>query len=378
MGLKVILFANTPWYLYNFRLALACSLRRAGFDVLLVSPPGEFSDRLVEAGFRWVAVPLERRSVNPLTELKAIYYLYRLFRREMPFVVHNFTVKCVLEGGVAAAAAGVPATVNAVAGMGYIFSSKSFKARLLRPLIRLLLSRVVTGRRSRLILQNSDDVDAFVASGVADENRIHLIKGSGVDLERFRPREKKRFSGVETRVLLAARLLWDKGVAVYVDAAMKLRQMGLPIRLSVAGSYDQGNPGAIPQDVLDQWRQEGFVDFLGHVDDMATLFSEVDIVVLPTWYGEGVPRSLVEAAACALPLIATNIPGCTEIISDGVGGILIPVRNSDALADAIRKMHENPEWARALGLAARERALNEFDENIVIRRTLDVYRELGC
>lgn len=376
MCTKVILFANTAWYLYNFRLALAKALREEGFEVILVSPDGEFGDRLLAAGFRWEPLPLNRRSVNPFSELKAIFHLYRLFLKEKPDLIHNFTVKCVIHGGVAAAFARVPARVNAIAGLGYIFSSNDLKARVLRPFVQLLLRSVVTGKHSRLILQNQDDLDAVVSKGMAESRYVRLIKGSGVDLARFRPRDLPRLSGEETRVLLAARLLWDKGIAVYVEAARILRKERVPIRFLLAGSTDSGNPAAIPDGVLHEWAGEGVVEILGHVDDMAVLFSDVDMVVLPTWYGEGVPRSLIEAAACALPLVATDIPGCREVISDGLDGLLIPTNDPFALAAAIKRIHDNPVWGRALGEAARKKALQDFDERIVILNTRAVYREL--
>lgn len=378
MRTKIIFFANTAWYLYNFRLALAKALRDDGFEVVLVSPEGEFGDRLRAAGFRWEPLPLNRRSVNPFSELKAIFHLYRLFLKERPAVIHNFTVKCVIHGGIAAALAKVPARVNAVAGLGYIFSSNELKARALRPFVRLLLRSVVTGKHSRLILQNRDDVGAFVSRGVADSRYVRLIKGSGVDLTRFSPRDRPLLSGTDTRVLLAARLLWDKGIAVFVEAARILRKEGVPIRFLLAGGTDSGNPAAIPDSILQEWAREGVVEILGHVDDMAVLFSDVDIFALPTWYGEGVPRSLIEAAACALPLVATDIPGCREVISNGIDGLLIPTKDPEALAAAIKRIHDSPVWARALGEAARKKALQDFDERVVISNTRAVYQELGC
>ena len=373
--MKAILFANTEWYLYNFRLSLARALRDAGFDVLLISPPGEYGEVLREEGFRWEPVPMNRRSLNPLRELGVLRHLVRVYRRERPDVVHHFTVKCVIYGAIAAAMARIPARVNAVAGMGYVFTNPAVTARILRPIVRGLMRAAMNNSRSRLVLQNNDDVAGFVDAKLADRDKIRLIRGSGVNTERFAFRDAKRGHDGVFRVLLAARLLSDKGIFEYVDAARQLKGEGLRIDFLLAGAPDSGNPASIVQSQLDAWAQEGVVELLGQVRDMAELLSRVDVAVLPS-YREGLPKSLIEAAASGLPLVTTDVPGCREVVAHEVDGLIVPVRDAGALADAIRRLYENPEWARELGRAARKKALAEFDERIVIEKTLDVYREL--
>ena len=379
--MKIILFANTEWYLFNFRLSLAKALQAQGHEVLLISPPGEYGARLQALGFRWEALPMDRKSLNPLQELRLLVYLCQLYRREQPGLVHHFTIKCVVYGSIAALVARVPARVNAVAGMGYVFTNQALKARLLRPVVRGLMRLVLNGRGARLILQNNDDMAAFAKAGLARPELTRLVMGSGVDLTRFTPPASSVLQtqagyGVQpTRVVLAARLLWDKGIAEYAEAARQLRAKGLPIRFLLAGAPDPGNPAAIPQATLDGWQAEGLIELLGQVSDMAALFATADIVVLPS-YREGLPKSLIEAAACALPLVTTNVPGCREVVTHEVDGLLVPVKDAQALASAIERLHKDPVWARQLGLAARARALREFDEKIVIRKTLAVYGEL--
>jgi glycosyltransferase involved in cell wall biosynthesis len=373
---KIILFANTDWYLFNFRLPMARVLKAQGHDVMLISPYGDYGARFCEAGFRWEPLAMERRSLNPFREILVLIRLALLYRREQPDVVHHFTVKCVVYGAAAAAFARIPARINAVAGLGYVFSNNSLKARLLRPLVRGLMRWSLNNAQSRLILQNPDDVKAFTLAGIVDAPRVHLIRSSGVDTHRFQPTGGAVGSGQPTIVLLAARLLWDKGIAEYVQAARKLHGAGLPIRFLLAGAPDHGNPASVRQDELDAWAAEGVVEPLGHVDDMREQLANTDIMVLPSYYGEGVPRSLIEAAACGLPIVTTDSPGCREVVTDGVDGLLIPVRNSEALAGAIQRLHENPIFRSELGAAARQRALAEFDERIVIEKTLVVYHEL--
>lgn len=379
--MKIILFANTEWYLFNFRLSLAKALQAQGYDVLLISPPGEYGPRLQALGFRWEALPMDRKSLNPLQELRLLAYLCRLYRREQPALAHHFTIKCVVYGSIAALVARVPARVNAVAGMGYVFTNQALKARLLRPVVRGLMRLVLNGRGARLILQNNDDMAAFAKAGLARPELTRLVMGSGVDLARFTPPVpsgpplQTGYDIQPTRVLLAARLLWDKGIAEYAEAARQLKAKGLPIHFLLAGAPDPGNPAAIPQATLDDWQAEGLIELLGQVSDMAGLFAIVDMVVLPS-YREGLPKSLIEAAACALPLVTTDVPGCREVVTHAVDGLLVPVKDAKALASAIERLHLDPALARELGLAARARALREFDEKIVIGKTLAVYEEL--
>ena len=373
--LKCILFANTDWYLYNFRRSLATALRESGHEILLVSPPGPYGEKLEALGFRWIAAPMERSSLNPLRELTLLGWLWRLMRREQPDVVHGFTIKCAVYGALVGRLVGA-GRVNAVAGMGYVFISDSVKARLLRPSLRLLMRAALGGDRARLILQNPDDVQLFERARIVPSGQIRLLRGSGVDCSRFLPPSNERVSADATLcVVLAARMLWDKGVGEFVEAARLLKSERRPLRFLLAGVPDPGNPAAIAEETLRAWQAEGVVEWLGHVSDMPTLLAEADIVVLPS-YREGLPKSLIEAAACARPLITTDAPGCREVVTHGVDGLLVPVRDAGALARAIAEIHDNPVLARSLGEAAREKALREFDECVVIEQTLAVYYEI--
>jgi len=373
--MKIILFANTDWYLYNFRRSLALALRDAGHDVLLISPPGPYGEKLRALGLRWQPVPMQRRSLNPFRELALLWHLWRLLRRERPSLVHGFTIKCAVYGALAARFAGVRARVSSVAGMGYVFTSNDAMARLLRPVVRGLMRIALDGSHARLILQNPDDVALFAKTGLVDPAHVRLIRGSGVDCSRFVARSTVRDPSRPLRVLLAARLLWDKGLAEYAEAAQRLHDEGRVIEFLLAGDPDPGNPAAVDEVTVRAWQNEGLLQWLGHVDDMPALLASVDVVVLPS-YREGLPKTLIEAAACALPLVTTNVPGCREVVSDGVDGLLVPVRDAVALAAAIARLHDDPVLAARLGTAARAKALAEFDERIVIARTRQVYEEL--
>lgn len=370
------MFANTDWYLYNFRRSLALALRDAGHEVILLSPSGPYGAKLQSLGLEWHAAPMDRRSLNPLRELQLLRWLTKFMCAQQIDVVHGFTIKCAVYGSLAARWAGVPARVNAVAGMGYVFTSNDTKALVLRPVVRGLLRLALGGKGARLILQNPDDVRLFQQACLVDDATIRLIPGSGVDCSRFAPTDSHlRQPGARMRVVLPARLLWDKGLAEFIDAARQLKAANKPIDLLLAGDPDPGNPAAVPETTVQQWVSEGLVEWLGHVDDMPALFRSVDVVALPS-YREGLPKGLIEAGASGLPLVTTDVPGCREVVTNNVDGLLVPVKNATALADALARLCDDPTLRARLGAAARAKALAEFDERIVIERTMMVYEEL--
>jgi glycosyltransferase involved in cell wall biosynthesis len=374
--MKLILFANTDWYLYNFRRSLALAAKSAGHEVLLVSPAGPYAQRLLDLGLRWISAPMQRRSLNPLRELTLIAWLWRLVCAERADVVHGFTIKCAVYGALAARLAGV-AGVGSVDGMGYVFVSRKLSARALRRLVRGLMRVAFGGANVRVVLLNRDDVAVFRRSGVASMSRVRRIPGSGVDCRRFAPpaTERRNIQKGPLRVVLAARMLWDKGIGEFVEAARILRQEGRDLHFILAGGPDAGNPATIPAQVLSDWRSGGLVEWLGHVDDIPALFASADVVALPS-YREGLPTSLIEAAASGRALVATDAPGCRDVVTDGVDGLLVPARDAAALARAIARLQDDPALAARLGEAARAKALAEYDERHIVAHTLEVYREL--
>ncbi|HKA21013.1 MAG TPA: glycosyltransferase family 4 protein [Blastocatellia bacterium] len=369
--MKVLLFANTDWYLYNFRLSLAEALRSKGAEVVLVSPDGKYRDRFEQAGFRWIDIPLVRRSLNPLAEFVTVFRLVRLYRRERPTIVHHFTIKCVIYGSIAARFANVKAVINALTGLGHVFTDNGAQARLLRVLIQTIGKPFL--RSTQVIFQNPEDQLGFEGCGLVEENASHLIRGSGVNVDRFKPCAT-RSSSDKKYVLLASRLLWAKGVAEYVEAAHLIRQQMPEAVFLIAGETDPGNPGSVPQAVIDRWIDVGDVEFLGHCDDMQALIDKADLVALPTYYGEGVPRILVEAAASGKPLVATDMPGCREIVEPKLNGILIPARDSRALANVIKEILTDDECRERMGRHSRQLACEQFSDMQVINATLQVYR----
>ncbi len=374
--MKFAFYANTDWYLYNFRLSTARELKAHGHEVVMLSPPGEFGARFADHGFRWVPLAMDRASLNPLRETRTIAQLAGVLRRERPHLLHNFTVKCAVYGAMAARMAGVPAVVNAVAGLGYVFTSDAPLARTLRPMVKQMMRMTLGGGHSRVVLQNPDDAEVMTRQRLVPADRIRVIRSSGVNTTRFVPPPRDA-EPERLRVLLAARLLWEKGVGEYVEAARMLRAQGRAIDFLLAGTPDPGNPRSVKQAEVEAWAREGAVQWLGHVEDMPALMRSADVMVLPSYYREGVPKSLIEGAASGLALITTNLPGCCEVVREhGVDGLHVEPRNAAQLAERIALLDQDRALLRRLGERARQRALAEFDERLVIDRTLEVYGEL--
>jgi glycosyltransferase involved in cell wall biosynthesis len=370
--LKALLFANTAWYLHNFRLPLAQALRALGHEVVLVSPGEEpYHQRLQDAGFESIRFPLQRRNTQPVTELVTLWKIYQLYRQHKPDAVHHFTIKPVLYGSLAAHAAGTGTIINAVPGLGYVFITQSLKARLLRVIASVLYRLAL--RNTRVIFQNPDDQSGFVQAGLVTQEQSHLIRGSGVDVDRFLPAEEPPG---ETLVVLPARILWDKGVAEFVEAARMLKAEGICARFALAGAPDPGNPSSVPQDLIEGWQGSGQVEWWGWCDDMLHVYHAAHILCLPS-FREGTPRSLIEAAACGRAIVTTDVPGCREVVRDGENGLLVPPRDAAALADALRTLIQNPSLRQKMGAHGRQRAVDLFSSERVIAETLTVYNSTG-
>lgn len=365
-GARVVLFANTDWYLYNFRLPLALALRQRGYDVVMVAPNGPYAHRFASHGLRFVPFSFERLSLNPIKQASAVLRLARLYRRERPQLVHHFTIKCAVYGSLAARVAGRPAVVNALTGLGTVFSqtTRAYTRSLVADTLRIALAG------THVIVQNPEDGQQLVSHRLAQSSQIHLIRGSGVNLERFNSRRETNADGA-MRVLLASRLIRSKGIAVFEAAAAEIRN-GMAVDFLIAGAPDPGNPDTLTPLEIEQLAARGHVVMLGHVDDVAELLSSVDLVVLPTTYGEGVPRILIEAAAAGLPLVATDAPGCREIVQHGVNGLLFDTKAPGSLTAAIRTLLGDPPARQRMGASSRILA-REFSEARVIAETLQTY-----
>ena len=369
---KIILSANTDWYLFNFRLALARNIREEGADVLMLSPPGPYVEKIREEGFQWTRIDIARENVDPLEDFRTLLSFLHLYRRERPDLVHNFTVKPVIYGSIAGRLAGVHATVSSVTGLGYPFVNPGRRAAVLRMLVLPLYRIALTAPNSNVVFHNAADKEFFVKRRVVSEEAALVIEGSGVDPEEFKPGPEPTGQPV---VLMASRMLWDKGVAEIIQAARILKARGVSASIILAGDPDSGYPASVPEIELRAWNQEGIVEWIGRRDDMPELMRQAHIVVLPS-YGEGLPRVLLEASASGKAVVATDIPGCRAVVRPGVTGLLVPARDPHALADALENLIVDVELRRRMGKAGREMVEERFTQSLINKRIISIYGEL--
>lgn len=368
----VLLFLITEdWTFWLHRLSTARAARDAGWDVVVATRVAAHGDKIRSEGFRLVPIGMRRRSLAPWRELATMVELIRLYRRERPDLVHHVAMKPVIYGSLAAGIAGVPAVVNALTGMGYVFTSRELKARLLRPLIRLAFHWLLDRSNSRLIVQNSDDAATLAATMVAKQ-RVALIRGSGVDTREFAPSEESAGAPV---AVMVSRMLRDKGVLELVEAARLLQRRAVSLRVVLVGWSDPENPTAIAERELQAWDAAGVISWRGERSDIAEIWAASHIAVLPS-YREGLPKSLLEAAACGRPMIAADVPGCREIVRDGETGLLVPPRDAEALAAALERLAGDAALRRRMGAAARELVERALSDEMIVAQTLALYRSL--
>lgn len=369
---KILFVVNDPAFFLSHRLPIALAAKAEGHEVHIATAEGKAVAEIKAHGFPFHALSLSRSGRNPLHELFSLLAIYRLFRELQPDLVHLVTIKPVLYGGMAARLAGVPSVVTAISGLGFVFIASGRKSKAMRALVALFYRLALGKRRLRVIFQNYDDRDALLNLGALDPGKVVMIRGSGADLSQCRYVSEP--AGVPV-VVMAARLLKDKGVCEFVDAAEKVRAQGLDVHFVLAGDVDPGNPASLTPEELDVIRQAGHVTLTGYCKDIAGLFAAAHIVVLPS-YREGLPKVLVEAAACGRAVVTTDVPGCIDAIIPGETGIAVSARDSQSLADAIAQLVRQPDLRHAMGRAGRTLAEKEFDVKNVVRKHLDIYREL--
>ncbi len=370
--LKVVIALNAAWNIVNFRAGLVKHLLDAGHEVVAVAPPDAYVDRLKALGVRYVPLHMDTQGTNPLSDLMLCFRFYGLLRRERPDVYLSYTVKPNVYGSLAAHALRVP-VVNNIAGLGSVFSKDNWLTKLVKGLYRLSLKH-----SAKVFFQNEDDREAFIAAGIVRAEITDRLPGSGVDLQRFKqaPMPPRNDLG-SFRFLLVARMLWEKGVGEYVQAARELKKQHPQIEFALLGFLDVENPEAISRSQMDEWVQEGVVTYLGVSDQVEREIAAAHCVVLPSFYREGVPRTLLEAAAIGRPIITTDAIGCREVVDDGKNGYLCQPRDSSSLAQQMSRLLElgNSELDQ-MGKASRQKAEAVFDEKIVISKYEKILNEM--
>lgn len=371
---RLLFVINDMAFFLSHRLPLAVAARDQGFNVQVATMGGPAVEKIEQMGFTHHTLTLSRSGRNPLNELVTLFSMWRLFRRLRPDLVHLVTIKPVIYGGIAARIAKVPGVISAISGLGFLFVERSsLRVRLLR-LVVLRLYRLAMGHpNQRVIFQNPCDMKALEYAGGVSKSKSRLIRGSGVDLREF---PIKPESDVIPVVVMASRLLKDKGVHEFVDAARILQLRGVNARFQLIGDPDPGNPESVPAESMKAWQEEGVVECLGFRTDIPELFSQAHIVTLPSYYGEGLPKILIEAAASGRAVITTDMPGCRDAIEPDETGLLIPARDTIALASAIQRLIENASLRRRMGREGRRLAEKEFSIEKIVQEHLDIYRTL--
>lgn len=372
---KTLLFVvNDAAFFLSHREPVAKAARDAGFDVVVATAPGPAAADVIKAGYEHRPINLTRSGRNPLSEARAMVSIVRLFRSVRPDIVHLVTIKPVLYGGIAARMLKVPGVVSAIPGLGIVFSSGSDTRTRLTRWAASVMYRIALGHRNQcVIFQNQNDREVLAKLTHLHADQAIMIAGSGVDLSKYEMTDEA--GGIVTAVM-ASRLLRDKGVYEFVEAARILNGRNVRARYLLVGAPDLENPTSVSEEDLDTWTAEGLVEILGYRSDVANILAKSHIVVLPSYYGEGLPKVLAEAAACGRPVITTDMPGCRDAIEPGQSGILVPPRDAKALSDAIENLIAHPDVRRQMGRAGRKFAERRFDIEEVIEKHLSAYEAL--
>ncbi len=369
MSRSVVFTSNTAWFLFNFRKKAISTLVGQGYRVICIAPEDAYARRIVsELGAEFMAVPMEGKSVGLVKESACIWTLYRLIRRLQPTIVFNSTIKMNVYGGLCCWFLGIP-FANNISGLGTAFIHDSWLFRRVRQLYGM-----VNRRARHLFFQNEEDLEVFRSSGILGDTPYTLLPGSGVDLQHFSPSPLP--AGNTAIFLMIARLLGDKGVREYATAASALREQGVNGRCLLLGQLGVSNRTAITEEEVAVWQSEGLIEYLGETDDVRPYIQRADTLVLPS-YREGMPRTVLEAAAMGRPAIVTDVPGCRHAIEPGVTGWLCEARNSESLAAQMRRFVEmEPAHRQAAGDAARQRMEAYFSEDVVVQAYLDCLKDI--
>ena len=363
---KLIYLVADDRYFCTHRLPLAVAAKQQNFDVHVISPKSDSSEKILHAGLTFHPLSFNRKTLNPFDGIKTILRIYRLYKQLKPDYVHHVAIKPVLFGTIAAHLAGVPNIVNAVAGLGHVFASRSWLMLPLRMMMRVLLR----SPRVQIIVQNPEDKAELESLA---EKYVYLIYGAGVDTDQFAPSAAALPEG-PVIITHASRLLWSKGVGELVAAARILSAQGHSIVVQIVGEPDMQNPDAIPAEILKAWHNEGVINWLGYQKNIAAIYQRSHMAVLASYYREGIPKTLIEAASVGLPIVTTDMPGCRIIVKHGVNGLLVSPRDVNALAEALLKLINDSKMRKDFGAAGRVLVLRQFSASIIYDQTIALYK----
>lgn len=369
--MKILMTVNTLGSFISHRRGLYLKLREE-HQVSVVLPASEDQNAAQKVIFsqELIQFPMSRKGMNPLAELRSIFALYRIYKTQKPDLVHNFTIKPVIYGTIAARLAGVPKIVNSITGLGFVFTSNSKKAKILSFLVKNLYRFCFDSPKVKVIFQNADDREFFLKKNIIAADSGYLVEGSGVDVNKYVPSEPQNRI---PKIFVASRLLIEKGIFEFMEALQILKQRGISFEALIAGDTDPANPGSISESQIKTWQESGIAHFLGFQKDMVSLLSSIDIACLPS-YREGLPMSLLEAMAAGKPVVTTDAPGCRATIRDGRNGFLVPPKSALSLAEALEKLIVAPELRAKMGKESRILAIDLFSREKVTAEIINIYK----
>jgi len=365
MKKKIAIISNVSWNLYNFRLSLMIAMRNAGYHVIAIAQHDEYSQKIIDEGFEFHSITLNSQGINPLQDMQTTMEFYKLFKELSPDFICNYTIKPNIYASLVARALNIK-MINNIAGLGTLFINQG-------PItsIAKLLYKASQSKADRVFFQNRDDFKLFTDEGLVKRSSCDILPGSGVDTNRFRPQAKLQSEVI--RFLHVSRMIWEKGIGEYVDAARIIKAKYPNIEFCLLGFLDVANPGAISRGQMNEWVEEGVINYLGVSDNVDEVISTADCVVLPSYYREGTPKTLLESASSAKPIITTDNVGCRDVVDHGVNGYLCEPRSAKDLADKIEMfLALSEEEKMIMGENSRKKVKNEFDEKIVIGKYLEV------
>jgi glycosyltransferase involved in cell wall biosynthesis len=368
MNKKIAVVVNNSWYAYNMRFNLALSFKDAGYDVVFICPYDKYSNKIKQE-FEYVDIKLNTKGTNPIEDLKTIHRYYKIYKDIKPDIILHYTVKPNIYGTFAASMLNIP-TINNIAGLGTLFIKQNIITKIAK-----WLYKVSQKRATKIFFQNNDDFTMFVDEKLVEKSKCDVLPGSGVDINKFVPCTKDD-DGI-FRFLIVSRMLWAKGIGEYVEAAKIIKEKYTNVEFQLLGFLDTASPTAISKEQMDIWVSDSLVNYIGTSDDVKIEIAKVDCMVLPSYYREGTPRTLLESAGMAKPIITTDNVGCRDVVDDGINGYLCEIRNSKDLADKMEMMiNLSNDERKTMGDAGRDKIVKEFDEKIVINKYLESIKDI--
>lgn len=369
---RILYVVNEDWAFCSHFLERAAAAKQSGYIVGVATHCTTHKAWIKSRGIEVFPTNMTRRGFNPIRELTTIFMLARIYRKFRPHLIHHVALKPIVLGSIAALSIRNAKILNAPIGMGYIFSSDDTKAHLLRPFLRFALRHLLNFRGSQVIIENHDDYDHLIEENYVDSSDIMLIRGAGVDLNIYK-QAPEPVRGMT--ITLIARMLKDKGIEEFVGAATILKDRYPTAIFLLVGDIDNGNPASLSVEQLEKWTQKGTVNWVGNQTNIPSILANSNIVCLPS-YREGLPKTLIEAAAVGRAIVTTDVPGCKEVVEHGINGLLVPPRNITALANALEILINDPLMRETMGRESRKRAVAHFSSEIIIRETLNTYRSV--